>query len=104
MSAEKFTPGPWLAELVGTTGSRDNPEDVYEITNGYTRIAENVHARDANLIAAAPDLYAALEALLIMSDSGPQPRKFDEALSWRANDERARAMAIAALARARGEP
>ena len=39
----------------------------------------------------------ALEALLLVSDRGPQPRKFDEALTWRENDTKARELADAAL-------
>lgn len=42
-------------------------------------------------------LEEALRAVLVMWDRGPCPRKLDEALSWRENDERARAMADAAL-------
>ena len=48
------------------------------------------------------DLLAALEAMLIMSDAGGQPRKLDEALTWRENDEKARAMATAAIRKAKG--
>lgn len=43
-------------------------------------------------------LVEALEAMVIMSDAGEQPRKFDEALSWRDNDLKARRLADAALA------
>lgn len=60
----KFTPGPWFAECVGSGGAYDNPVDVYEVTNQYTRIAEGIFKRDAHLIAAAPELYEALEAAL----------------------------------------
>ena len=49
---------------------------------------------------AAADLLEALKAMRTMMDRGPQPRKFDEALTWRQNDERAREMADAAIARA----
>lgn len=44
-------------------------------------------------------LREALQAMVCMSDKGSQPRKFDEALSWRENDLKARALADAALAR-----
>jgi hypothetical protein len=54
---------------------------------------------NARLIAAAPDLLEALKALLVMCHS-PEPVKLDEALTWRENDERAEAMARAAIAKA----
>jgi hypothetical protein len=60
----KITMGPWTAESVGSGGSYDNPVDVYEVNNGFTRICEYVAESDAKLIAAAPDLLAALEMLL----------------------------------------
>lgn len=63
MTTKTITPGPWRAECVGSTGG-DNPVDVYEITNGFTRIAENVSERDAKLIAAAPRLLECLRNLL----------------------------------------
>jgi len=56
----KHSPGKWEAELVGNTSAGDNGREVYEITNGYQRIAEYVEEQDANLIAAAPELLAAL--------------------------------------------
>lgn len=59
-----FTPGPWSAELVGSTGHPENPEDLYEITNGHTRIAEFVSERDVRLIACAPALYEQLHKLV----------------------------------------
>jgi hypothetical protein len=59
----KMTPGPWTAEQIGDTGG-ENPVDVWEINNGYTRIAEYVSDKDARLIAAAPELLEALKFLL----------------------------------------
>ncbi len=59
----KFTPGPWQAECVGSGGDYSNPTDVYEITNGHTRIAEYVSERDARLIAAAPRMAAFIERM-----------------------------------------
>lgn len=35
---------------------------------------------------------------------GPEPKKFDEALSWRENDELARRMAQEAIQKAEGTP
>ena len=48
-------------------------------------------------------LVAALKAMLVMTDRGDMPRKFDEALTWRENDEKARAMAEAAIAKAESQ-
>ena len=54
----KHSPGNWCAEFVGVAGPQDNPShDVFEITNGHDRIAENVHERDAALLVAAPTRY-----------------------------------------------
>lgn len=47
----------------------------------------------------ADALAEALKAMLVVSDSGPQPTKLDEALSWRDCDDKAREMARAAVAR-----
>ncbi len=58
-------------------------------------LAANMH-----LIAAAPDLLEACKALLVMMDRGASPRKFNEALSWRENDLKARGMALAAITKA----
>ena len=45
------------------------------------------------------ELRGAVEALLIMMDRGPKQRKLDDALSWKENDEKARAVGRVALAR-----
>ena len=61
-------------------------------------LAANMH-----LIAAAADLLKACKALLAMMNRGANPRKFDEALSWRENDLKARGMALAAITKAEGD-
>jgi hypothetical protein len=94
----KHTPGPW--EVGGAFSNKtyvvagegciarcDDGEEGYD------------HLANARLIAAAPDLLEALKALLVMCHS-PEPVKLDEALTWRENDERAEAMARAAIAKA----
>jgi hypothetical protein len=48
-------------------------------------------------------LLEALQALLIVMDSGPCPRKLDEALTWRQNDELAHKMALDAIFEATGK-
>lgn len=45
------------------------------------------------------ELYEALKAMVVMMDYD-KPRKLDDALTWRSNDEKARAMADAAIAKA----
>ena len=60
------TPGPWMAECVGTTGRHDNPDDIYSIVagkGGYKLVAEFATEEDAQLIVAAPDLLAHLKLL-----------------------------------------
>ena len=57
---KQHTPGPWIASCVGSGGSHDNPTDVYEVHNGYRRVAEYLSESDSRLIAAAPELLAAL--------------------------------------------
>lgn len=98
-----FTPGPWVAE---------KPSQIWQINAGRTAVAlvvecGGVHQDEpesnARMMSAAPDLYEALNAVLVMWDRGPCPKKLDQALSWRENDERAREMARAAIAKARGE-
>lgn len=61
MGEKKFTPGPWKAECIGTSSAGPDGEDVYEVTNGFKRIAEHCSEADANLIAAAPDLFEMLK-------------------------------------------
>lgn len=58
---QEITPGEWVAECVGSGGTYDNPIDVYEVHNGYRRIAEHILPADAKLMSAAPELLAALE-------------------------------------------
>jgi len=57
------TPGPWVAECIGVSSHGPDGVDVYEVTNGYTRIAEHVSEADARLIAAAPELLEALQKI-----------------------------------------
>ena len=91
MSAPKFTPGPWVAvrwaETRALTGAVVviRPED-----KGHAPVADvRWPERDAHLIAAAPDLYAACEAMDAAAKGG----------DWGAAVDAARA----ALAKARGE-
>ncbi len=72
---------------------------VAHLTSGYQ---DGPSWSNANLIAAAPDLLEALQAVMVMWDV-QQPRKLDDALTWRQNDERAHALAESAIAKAIGE-
>jgi hypothetical protein len=86
MSAPTFTPGPWhVANSVQIRSERDQIAKVWMMRNGEGNA-------NASLIAAAPELYEALEI----------------ALNWLASDTRPAVMtahvtAVAALAKARGE-
>lgn len=63
MTNEKHTPGEWVAECVGSGGDYDNPVDVYEVNNGYTRIAEHMTQADAELLANAKKTLAERDQL-----------------------------------------
>ena len=103
---EKWTPGPWrvarnkhnraVAPWTGAIGI-EAPEDeggmlaIPSIVAWTTRGCPSANAR---LISAAPELYEALDRLLIVA--------YSEA--YKSDDDRiAEAMAAAALAKARGE-
>jgi len=74
MSEAKFTPGPWWANEYGI---RDRGGFICALTwpsrydGQQERHAKETAQReaDARLIAAAPDLYAALQAIVDASDS-----------------------------------
>jgi hypothetical protein len=93
----QFTPGPWdalpKADYVHVAGKGH----VAKITNPWNNRAER--EANAHLIAAAPELYAALEE--ISQGAGAfnrDPLKHAENVI-----EEAKATALAALAKARGE-
>ncbi len=86
-----YTPGPWVAQLTST--SRGNVWTVVgseAIVRVYSQVYGGSPKDNAHLIAAAPDLLAALEAVqyLIPSDEG---RNVEERL-----------MIIEAIAKAKG--
>ncbi len=93
----EFTPGPWTAcELEG--------ENKYSIVhNGpIAYVGENSYGMEncranALLMASAPDLLAALEALHSVH------RAFSSNDNWTSLDDDARAFAESAIARARGQ-
>ena len=116
----KTTPGPWkfvehnwsdtsiyaderrLALLSIADEADEETQNDLEVENtANSSIIVALHNAAPALIASArreAKMREALHAMLIMSDRGPQPSKFDEALSWRENDIRARELAHQALA------
>lgn len=87
MSAGPWTRGPWRVENDGS-GRAD-------IAARLVLVAQSVRERDAYLIAAAPDLYEALERMLAVF------REQNEHVS-RESERAAVTAARAALLRARG--
>jgi hypothetical protein len=63
----KHTSGPWVAVEIGQGGPADNPMPVYEIRSADERavIAEYVDGWNAPILAAAPELLEALQAMLL---------------------------------------
>lgn len=102
-SDQKFTPGPWVIfpksinNAVFQAVGRDNGDDsISGITDAVFRRA------DASLLAAAPDLYAALDRLdKIAGNYNPE---FPMAARYHAEFCAAMDAARAALAKARSEP
>ena len=86
MSDEKFTLGPW------EVCDAEHEADLFSVWAVYKGrlICDGVDKNEANLIAAAPDLYDALDNLLASLESGPSPSPAEDA-GWEA------------LAKARGE-
>lgn len=106
---EKFTPGPW--KVMGPAGSLTRPGIDGDV-NGRKRsiilvgAEENQRGVDteanAALIAAAPDMYAALEELLD-SESVSIFSSAMESESWKLDLKEWETHARSALAKARGE-
>ena len=95
MSEPKFTPGPW----VNVTRYIESEKE-HGIVNDGWRIAECMGSdgdANAHLIAAAPILYKALEAMLTYTADLNPMQGFDDL------DHDAVKQAYYALARARGE-
>lgn len=93
MTERKWTPGPWKwVEGKGTWRGSIEPDvcDFGDDTQYYPTEGEPPNEANAHLIAAAPDLYDALEALLVTKAPDFIPSRL-----W--DDARA------ALAKARGE-
>lgn len=110
MSAARFTAGPWRVKWNGTYGPFVDAPSTDR--SGYGAAAHHVGIEthsvaapggpnavaNANLIAAAPDLYAALENALIALENFTSEEDRESYIALQATIE----MASAALARARG--
>lgn len=70
MSEEKWTTGPWKPVWNGTIGK-------YSVQAGKTATYGVFREHDAYLIAAAPDLYAALKSALLLVDMSTSYRRQD---------------------------
>jgi hypothetical protein len=56
---KKWTPGPWVAECSA------HPDFSHTVGSDYDSVCAAFNADDAQLIAAAPDLYEALERVML---------------------------------------
>jgi hypothetical protein len=63
-----ITPKPWDARIVDTINDRPALWEIQDRHRGVIATVESVNAADAHLIAAAPDLLAALCDLLDEAD------------------------------------
>jgi hypothetical protein len=94
----KWTPGPWRVNKYGSVGAGETGAlpivaEVQPIYGADLRYGS--HAANARLIAAAPELYEALEAIGAVFLRRGTREEYDNAY---------RQAGIAALAKARGEP
>mgnify|MGYP001578080818 CR=1 FL=1 len=94
MSKTRFTPGPWV--VINRSGQ------VFVRSEDGTLAIQDIKLADARLIAAGPDLYAAIEELLaVVIDLMPGLAKISVQDYRRVNEAPIRARA--ALAKALGE-
>jgi hypothetical protein len=92
VSTNKHTPGPWIIDAGYLVG-------VYEPDSAETIAVFDCEPseEDARLIAAAPDLLAALIAMHQVH------RAFSSSPDWTSLDDDARLLAESAIAKAKGE-
>lgn len=114
MSETKFTPGPWAKDKYGQLKNPDgNPVDVWGCGLSIASRSTETEA-NAALIAAAPDLYAALEernALVLRAQSNIAhfhdglltAREFEHEMTGLFTGSDVDTSAHAAIAKARGE-
>lgn len=105
MSETRFTPGPWSVDGTGI-GAKVRAADLRILVVRH-RLPGDEHEANAQLIAAAPDLYAALAQacanLAAVSIYDGADDDDPDAISARAAWERDLSRFRAALSRARGE-
>ncbi len=78
----KFTPGPWKFSGVAIRGQNDEPD----IARVYMPVGMSEQEFDSNarLIAAAPEMYEALDALLLWIDGKQKHPNADAQIEARA--------------------
>ena len=108
MSEPKFIQGPWGRNryMVYALNPLDSGMVSFTCHVGKAVCTEEEQAATAHLIAAAPDLYAALEALVTTPEQAVEPAKAGDAELYESAKkaiQEAKAMAKRALAKARGE-
>ena len=96
-TATSHTPGPWAVAPSSKPGNGTAWRDIVSMGTQFApSYVGEAQEQDAALIAAAPDLLVALEALL------HGLRKVTSQADWNAEREEASAMARAAIAKAKG--
>lgn len=102
----KWTPGPWVVVADESAAQVKGFPCIY--ANNYTIVGtEGMYGdidtdfANAHLIAAAPDLYEALEFAMTIANGSIDPTSSN--IELRSNLVRIRERSIAALAKARGE-
>lgn len=78
MKTNKHTPGPWVVEV-------HDKETTVE--SKYQTICTNVSNCDADIIAAAPEMLAALEAVQGLCDNHPEIRQQVQSVIAKAKGE-----------------
>lgn len=103
MSDPKFTAGPWDiaawnddSEHQGQVSAVTQSDEERVICEFLKSESGESQTANAHLIAAAPEMYAALEELLAWQNGPPLP-------TWEEKHNAAVSQAYAALAKARGE-
>lgn len=93
----RHTPGPWTVKVIDTISDEPAYWHITDTHGGVVGDVQSVNAADARLIAAAPDLLAALKHALERFEAIPDHR--DEIGVYR----KAAQMARAAIAQAEGD-
>jgi hypothetical protein len=81
--AHTFTPGPWAVEGITRAGGKTSAIISYGVNcygdgpEGYVCEARGVTLKDARLIAAAPELLAALQELHLRTVIGTEDQRHD---------------------------